>query len=765
MNTLAPPDEFQNDDYIDDEEPIMMQEPSFRRSSRMMGAEPSFRSSRGLLGGLMNAARNKIKTPKRQSYISKRVDMPGAKDRRETVTESMQDALSPYAPMKSFFFRKKKEPALTQEENEGYAKFNASCDDLSACHTELSTCPSSCITSECSSPVPPVTSTPTDARVQIGLQFSPSLQKPMSPYGISSRYVPETNDLEEQRKELKSSLHSKRSPEEQHRRGHLVKRPSASSRDGPKRPSSNYYRGKRSSSLTSSQDAYHRRSQSPSIQRRCLSPDPSPRKRSSSLTSSVDAHQRRSPSPPARRRRPSPDPSPSVRRKRSSSLTSSLDVKQRRPVSPSTYDMLNASLAKPLDVQQTPSATGRRKQRSSLTSSLNVHQRRSVSPSTSERLQVSLSSSLDVRQTPTTTRRRRRSPSSSSRRRRSSSLTSSLDAHEKRPSGPNAVSSPRSHRHGRKSRHSINHSNTNSKTSRQHHHSTTHDFLSESERTASDECTGINHRRDSLSQSERSQYSAQTAPHKSPKSPTGTGRDHDHHRHSPGKAKQQSLAAKLESERRLRKPHCRSVSSAPTGPKQHHSTSSSSGHRSHRHLEHTESARSSPRKKLAGRKPRRNNDQSFGSTLTVKSPPTQRVHRFKSVMDESRHKHSESKLSQTNNSSTIDSSLMVAHLNMLQSLENLTNEYASENPVKDKKLRSRLQLLAALERDRMGEFQKHYQLSDEDLETIEMHVRLCQKLNEDVHWDLVFEIMFPPPQINDIVLDALETAVNVTLEQ
>ena len=56
-----------------------------------------------------------------------------------------------------------------------------------------------------------------------------------------------------------------------------------------------------------------------------------------------------------------------------------------------------------------------------------------------------------------------------------------------------------------------------------------------------------------------------------------------------------------------------------------------------------------------------------------------------------------------------------------------------------------MQLASALEHDRLPDFQRYYNLTEEELMMIGMHVHLATEMQEDVHWDLVYQIMFPEP--------------------
>jgi hypothetical protein len=125
--------------------------------------------------------------------------------------------------------------------------------------------------------------------------------------------------------------------------------------------------------------------------------------------------------------------------------------------------------------------------------------------------------------------------------------------------------------------------------------------------------------------------------------------------------------------------------------------------------------------------------------------------------------------SESSDNSSIDSGLLIGHMQVLQSLEQLTKTKAPapafRNPLKDRRLRARLQLLSALEHDRLEEFQAYYNLSQEDIMSIGMHVHLCSELNENIHWDLIFQIMFPGSQFNNEIWDPLKSLVALALEE
>jgi hypothetical protein len=119
--------------------------------------------------------------------------------------------------------------------------------------------------------------------------------------------------------------------------------------------------------------------------------------------------------------------------------------------------------------------------------------------------------------------------------------------------------------------------------------------------------------------------------------------------------------------------------------------------------------------------------------------------------------------------SSIDLGLLIGHMQVLQSLESLTQTKALASvghcALKDRRLRARLHLLGAIERESLEEFQECYQLSDEDVLTIAMHIELCQELDEDVQWDLIFQILFPEPHWNNKIWDPLESLVALALEE
>ena len=68
-----------------------------------------------------------------------------------------------------------------------------------------------------------------------------------------------------------------------------------------------------------------------------------------------------------------------------------------------------------------------------------------------------------------------------------------------------------------------------------------------------------------------------------------------------------------------------------------------------------------------------------------------------------------------------------------------------DQSLKEKWTIARLQLASALEHDRLPDFQRYYNLTEEELMMIGMHVHLATEMQEDVHWDLVYQIMFPEP--------------------
>lgn len=124
------------------------------------------------------------------------------------------------------------------------------------------------------------------------------------------------------------------------------------------------------------------------------------------------------------------------------------------------------------------------------------------------------------------------------------------------------------------------------------------------------------------------------------------------------------------------------------------------------------------------------------------------------------------------NDSSINLGILIGHMQVLQSLEDLTNFKASRTSilkasrrVKDRNLRARLHLLVAHENDCMDEFQRCYELSKEDVETIATHVRLCSECNEDIRWSTIFQILFPDPQQNERIWDPLESLVQLALEE
>jgi hypothetical protein len=127
--------------------------------------------------------------------------------------------------------------------------------------------------------------------------------------------------------------------------------------------------------------------------------------------------------------------------------------------------------------------------------------------------------------------------------------------------------------------------------------------------------------------------------------------------------------------------------------------------------------------------------------------------------------------SSSHNSSSIDFGLLMGHMQVLQSLEQLTKVKAAavsstvRYSLRDRRLRARLLLLAALEQDRLEDFQGCYQLSDPDVLTIGMHIQLCQELHEDIRWDLIFQILFPEPHYNSKIWDPLESLVAMVLEE
>lgn len=127
--------------------------------------------------------------------------------------------------------------------------------------------------------------------------------------------------------------------------------------------------------------------------------------------------------------------------------------------------------------------------------------------------------------------------------------------------------------------------------------------------------------------------------------------------------------------------------------------------------------------------------------------------------------------SSSHNSSSIDFGLLMGHMQVLQSLEQLTKIKATavsstiRYSLRDRRLRARLLLLAALEQDRLEDFQVCYQLSEPDVLTIGMHIQLCQDLHEDIRWDLIFQILFPEPHYNAKIWDPLEALVAIVLEE
>jgi hypothetical protein len=117
--------------------------------------------------------------------------------------------------------------------------------------------------------------------------------------------------------------------------------------------------------------------------------------------------------------------------------------------------------------------------------------------------------------------------------------------------------------------------------------------------------------------------------------------------------------------------------------------------------------------------------------------------------------------SSSHNSSSIDFSLLTGHMQVLRSLEQLTKVKAAvvsltiRYSLRDHCLRARLLLLVALEQDQSKDLQVCYQLPESDVLTIGMHIQLCQELREDIHWDLIFQILFHEPHYNAKIWDPL----------
>jgi hypothetical protein len=112
--------------------------------------------------------------------------------------------------------------------------------------------------------------------------------------------------------------------------------------------------------------------------------------------------------------------------------------------------------------------------------------------------------------------------------------------------------------------------------------------------------------------------------------------------------------------------------------------------------------------------------------------------------------------------SSIDLSLMLSHMSALHRLEQLSHERAEaacsaaagrgglwalrQRQFQDRRVQARLHLLAVTERAiSPEEFQDLYRLTATDAESVTSHFQLCLEMDEEIRWDLIFQVLFPEP--------------------
>ena len=139
--------------------------------------------------------------------------------------------------------------------------------------------------------------------------------------------------------------------------------------------------------------------------------------------------------------------------------------------------------------------------------------------------------------------------------------------------------------------------------------------------------------------------------------------------------------------------------------------------------------------------------------------------------------------SNRNNESSIDLALLIGHMQVVQSLEDLMKVRGKEAEqssvkkkknqlsLKEKRLQARWGLVAALESDMQAKefFRRQYDLSEDEMGIITTHLTLCEELHDDIRWDLIFQIIFPDAGVRwdlvNRVIDPVDVLVAMALQE
>ena len=127
-----------------------------------------------------------------------------------------------------------------------------------------------------------------------------------------------------------------------------------------------------------------------------------------------------------------------------------------------------------------------------------------------------------------------------------------------------------------------------------------------------------------------------------------------------------------------------------------------------------------------------------------------------------------------NQHDSVDLSNLISHMQVVQNLENLMKNQISFGvrlPKRQQRTQVRWNVLeATLSGDMAAKafLKSNYRLGDEDLDVITSHLSLCQELNKEVSWDLIFRIILPDADVNwdqvQRVVNPVDMLVSTVLE-